>query len=159
MCFAQKKSKQLLEDARLPYKDFIEQIIDNCIAIVACQDGVAVLHTQSGIPPGLTCATQVFNKVYEEALTKYTEAIAETTCLLHVKSVDPANTQTQSAATSTFVDDIATTYVSPMPNGLNDAALLGTLELDHAILQIDMKQNLEKAQSIAQCRGKGARIA
>ena len=92
-------------------------------------------------------------------MIKYTEAIKPTTCLLQVRSIDPDNTETQSAATSTFVDDLATTYVSPIPNGLNDAALLGTLELDHAISQINMKQNLEKAQSIAQCRRKWAHIA
>ena len=99
----------------------------------------------------------MFNKVYDGAVHKYTEAIRDTASLLDVKAFH--DDSTQCAATTTFVDDLATTYVSPVPDGLNDVAMLGNLELDKAIDEIHMKQNLDKAQSVAQCRGKGSHTA
>ena len=44
-----------------PYHSYFEDTLGNCIAIVSCQDRTMLVRTRTGVPPGLVCATKVFN--------------------------------------------------------------------------------------------------
>ena len=64
------------------------------------------------------------------------------------------------AASTTFVDDLATTVVAQhSPAALRPTVEFINTELDLAIATHNLAQNTTKAMSIASCRGKGSRDA
>ena len=157
-CVRHEEVLQRFESCDEPYRLFFQQVTENCLTAVECQDGLAVAAPSSGVPPGLTCATKLFNACYDVPLQQYYKSIRHATKLLDVVGLE-GNEIINSSSTS-FVDDLATTVVGERsPHELGEYVQRINTQRNHAIQTHGLKQNTTKAQSIACCRGVGSRNA
>ena len=67
-----------------------------------------VLNAGSGVPPGLFCATDLFNWIYGLNLEDFRLSIQTQTSMMRVPSITDGNEILDTSITS-FVDDFATT--------------------------------------------------
>ena len=161
-CFPHQNINKAFSKCRDPFRKYLDQVVSNTMSIVKCQDSTLILHHATGVAPGLTCATDVFNRCYEDRLTEYYTGIEQHTKLLSVKSVvfdEHGQQKTLDPSSTSFVDDLATTIVCKDSKTLHQSFQSIDTKLDTCISTAGLVQNKTKAQSIAQCRGVGAHAA
>eukprot|EP00973_Karenia_brevis_P054859 7626610-Karenia_brevis.AAC.1 len=85
-----------------------KQILHQPVCLMQCADTHLFLQARGSVPPGLFCATEVFNSAYRVALHDYHDQARGICNLVQARSlINPE--QYVDAAHTKFVDDVATT--------------------------------------------------
>ena len=129
-------------------------MLDNSIAICPANDGVILMSSKVGVPPGMHSSTILFNHVYHKALSEYYANDEGATSLL--KACSPvAGAQINMAHTS-FVDDVCTTVATHEASQLPKMATQISNALDTAFSKHGFVQNQSKGMSISKAYGRGS---
>ena len=93
------------------YTTAMDQFLDESIATCTASDGTVFLSPSSGVPPGLSCSTNMFVEIYGKASEEYENNIKLDTKMVMASSLNDDN-QMVSTSSTTFVDDMCTTIAS-----------------------------------------------
>ena len=64
---------------------FLRQVVESNVAVIPCADGVTALRARTGVPLGLTVATDAFNRSYECNISEYKRCTADVSFLLQAQ--------------------------------------------------------------------------
>ena len=70
-CVQCEQTRQCMSECPAPFRYFLAQVVENHCAVIACSDGVIISNPESGVAPGLACATDYFNQTYDRVLKDY----------------------------------------------------------------------------------------
>ena len=98
------------------YHSILDQTLTNSVCIVPTADTPALLiHPQTGVLPGLTCATKTFNTTYQKAIIPFSEETHNP--MLTATPPPPVHPPTPiNTAITTFVDDVAAQSITRHPS-------------------------------------------
>ena len=130
-------------------------IIQNNISIVPCSDGVNLLSAGTGVMPGLSEATRLFNFAYSKPLNKFLDVAQNQMWLTNVLS--PVSKKWIQAGMTAFVDDVATSLCTFSHQDMPKVAKQTLKLFDQSITPAGFKQNMTKANSLLLLHGEGSR--
>ena len=109
-CPTHAKMQELYKNSTRTERYVFEQIIENQIAIVSCSDGEVMLSPATGVPPGLSVATTLFNWAYSSPLRTFMNKVEEDIDIMRVFS--PVSKTWLNTSLTSFVDDVAVTIAT-----------------------------------------------
>ena len=133
----------------------LESIVENNIAFVRGSDGKMLMSPASGVGPGLTEATNMFNHVYHtHVLPRYIDLTKHVTNMIQVE-VDEGKFVNTSH--NVFVDDLMLTFATYDSPTLGSMSVAMSDALDEAFHLSGLVQNRTKKVSLASTSGPQAR--
>ena len=134
----------------------MRQVVESNVAVIPCVDGVTALRARTGAPPGLTVATDAFNRSYECNISEYKRRTADISFLLQAQ-LDQG--PLISMADTVFVDDHAGAVAS-VDAELLEQGVIKAVEVFGEVLEgKGMTANTTKGYTLAAPCGPGARSA
>ena len=130
-------------------------VLENNISVIQCSDGYALLNPESGVAPGLSEATRIFNWAYERPICKFLDEAKEELDLMSAFS--PVTKTWVNTALTSFVDDVCVSLVTRSHHQMPRVAENMLSKFDASIAPFGFKQNLSKACTLLRLHGVGSR--
>ena len=134
----------------------MDQFLDESIATCTASDGTVFRSPSSGVPPGLSCSTNMFVDIYGEASEEYENNIKLETNMVMASSLNDDN-QMVSTSSTTFVDDMCTTIASRENTQQPSMIQKVDVEIEKSMGTRGMELNQKKVGLLASTYGPNAK--
>ena len=104
----------------------MDQFLDESIATCTASDGTVFLSPSSGVPPGLSCSTNMFVDIYGEASEEYENNIKLETNMVMASSLNYDNQMWRDKSSIRFkINIFMSATISVLLSGLVSFAIRG----------------------------------